>query len=93
VVTTLVDRNNDPEDGFHFNMYSAFVIGRDLNAARDIVQFHLALVSKQHSSPNRHRMGFGFGVNSVGSHNHPLCWSIIPHQTEGELTYTSTFLE
>ena len=35
----------------------------------------------------------GFGVNSVGSHNHPLCWSIIPHQTEGELTYTGTFLE
>jgi hypothetical protein len=35
----------------------------------------------------------GFGVNSVGSHIHPLCWSIIPHQTEGELTYTSTYTE
>ena len=35
----------------------------------------------------------GFGVNSVGSHNHPLCWSIIPHQTEGELTYTGTYAE
>ncbi len=32
------------------------------------------------------------GVNSVGNHNHPLCWSIIPHNTEGELTYTGTFL-
>jgi hypothetical protein len=35
----------------------------------------------------------GFGVNSVGYHNHPLYWSIIPHQTEGELTYTSTYSE
>jgi hypothetical protein len=35
----------------------------------------------------------GFGVNSVGSHNHPLCWSIILHQTEGELTYTGTYTE
>jgi hypothetical protein len=35
----------------------------------------------------------GFCVNSVGSHNHPLCWSIIPHQTEGELTYTGTSTE
>jgi hypothetical protein len=35
----------------------------------------------------------GLGVNSVGNHNHPLCWSIIPHNTEGELTYAGTFLE
>jgi hypothetical protein len=34
----------------------------------------------------------GFGVNSVGNHNYPLCWSIIPHNTEGEPTYTGTFL-
>jgi hypothetical protein len=27
----------------------------------------------------------GFGVNSVGNHNHPLCWSIILHHTESEL--------
>jgi hypothetical protein len=35
----------------------------------------------------------GLGVNSVGNHNHPVCWSIIPHNTEGELTYTGTFIE
>jgi hypothetical protein len=35
----------------------------------------------------------GFGVNSVGAHNHPLCWSIIPHQTKGELNYTGTYAE
>ena len=33
----------------------------------------------------------GLGVNSVGNHTHPVCWSIIPHNTEGELTYTGTF--
>jgi hypothetical protein len=35
----------------------------------------------------------GLGVNSVGNHNHPVCWSIIQHNTEGELTYTGTFIE
>ncbi len=35
----------------------------------------------------------GLGVNSVGNHNYPLCWSIIPHNTGGELTYTGTFIE
>jgi hypothetical protein len=32
----------------------------------------------------------GFGVNSVGCHNH-LLWSSIPHQTEGELTVTDLY--
>ena len=35
----------------------------------------------------------GFGVNSIGGHNHPLCWSLIPSAGEGKLTYTKTFLE
>jgi hypothetical protein len=35
----------------------------------------------------------GLGVNSIGNHNHPLCWSNIQHNKEGELTYTGTFLE
>ncbi len=35
----------------------------------------------------------GLGVSSLGNHNHPVCWSIIPHHTEGELTYTGTFIE
>ena len=35
----------------------------------------------------------GFGVNSLGKHNHPLCWFIIPRSTESEITYTFTFLE
>ncbi len=35
----------------------------------------------------------GLGVNSVGNHTHPVCWSIIQHNTEGELTYTGTFHE
>jgi hypothetical protein len=30
------------EDDFHFKMYSAFVIGRDINAARDIVHINIA---------------------------------------------------
>jgi hypothetical protein len=40
-------------------------------------------------------IGFGhkFGVNSLGSHNHPLCWSLIPDRAEGELTYTQTYNE
>jgi hypothetical protein len=28
----------------------------------------------------------GFGVNSLGGHNHPLCCSLIPDSAEGELT-------
>ena len=35
----------------------------------------------------------GFGVNSLGKHTNPLCWSIIQHQSESEITYTCTFLE
>ena len=35
----------------------------------------------------------GFGVNSIGGHNHPLCWSLIPSAGEGKLTYTKTYLE
>jgi hypothetical protein len=110
---TLVARHNDPEDEFHFNIYSAFVIGRDLNAARDIVHINitslwfLSNILRQIATGWIFQLnadatfGFcrsavdmiGFGVNSVGSHNHPLCWSIIPHQTEGELTYTGTYAE
>ena len=96
-------------------MYSAFVIGRDLqvSAARDIVHINitslwfLCNILRQIASGWIFQLNadatfsfcrsavdmIGFGVNSVGSHNHPLCWSIIPHQTEGELTYSGTFLE
>ena len=35
----------------------------------------------------------GLSLNSLGNHNNPLCWSLIPHSTKGELTYTSTFME
>jgi hypothetical protein len=35
----------------------------------------------------------GFRVNSIGGHNHPLCWSLIPSDSEGKLTYTKTYLE
>jgi hypothetical protein len=35
----------------------------------------------------------GFGVNSIGGHNHPLCWSLIAAHAEGELTYTQTYNE
>jgi hypothetical protein len=38
---TLVDRHNDPEDDLHFSMYSALIISRDLNAARDIVHTNI----------------------------------------------------
>jgi hypothetical protein len=33
----------------------------------------------------------GFGVNSLGGHNHSLCWSLIPDRAEGELMYTRTY--
>jgi hypothetical protein len=35
----------------------------------------------------------GFGVNSIGGHNHQLRWSLIPSASEGKLTYTKTYLE
>jgi hypothetical protein len=94
-------------------LFSAFVIGRDLNAARDIV--HINVTSLWFLSNLLRQIAtewvfqfnadatFGFcrnavdmigvSVNSVGSHNHPLCWSIIPHQTDGELNYTGTYTE
>jgi hypothetical protein len=110
---TLVARHNDPEDDFHFNLCSAFVIGRDLNAGRDIVHksitslWFLSNILRQIATGWIFQLNadstfvfcrnavdmIGFGVNSVGSHNHQLCWSIIPHQTEGELTYTGTYTE
>jgi hypothetical protein len=90
---TLLDRNNDPEYDFHFDLNSAFVIGRSINAERDIV--HTIVVSpcflfnilRQFASGwvfqlkddatysfcrNAVAM-IGFGVNSVGNHNHPFC--------------------
>jgi hypothetical protein len=33
------------------------------------------------------------GFNSMGCVNNPACWSFIPHQAEGEKTYTVTFYE
>jgi hypothetical protein len=97
-------------------MYSAFVIGRDLNAARDIVHINisqefslrfLCKILRQIATGWGFQLyaddTFGFcrnavdmirfSVNSVGSHNLPLCWSIIPYQTEGKLTYTCTYKE
>jgi hypothetical protein len=38
---TLLDGNNDLEDEFHFDLNSAFVIGRDINAERDIVHINI----------------------------------------------------
>jgi hypothetical protein len=35
----------------------------------------------------------GLGFCSMGGANHPACWSMIPHQTEGELMYTVTYRE
>jgi hypothetical protein len=35
----------------------------------------------------------GLGFCSMGGANHPACWSLIPHQTEGELMYTVSFRE
>jgi hypothetical protein len=38
---TLLDRDNDPEDDFHFDLFSPVVIGRDINASSDIVHINL----------------------------------------------------
>ena len=35
----------------------------------------------------------GLGFCAMGGANHPACWSLIPHQTEGELMYTVSFRE
>ena len=35
----------------------------------------------------------GLGFCSMGGANNPVCWSYIPHQTEGELVYTVTYRE
>ena len=35
----------------------------------------------------------GLGVNSIGGHNNPLTWSIIPKGAEGSITYDLTFEE
>ena len=35
----------------------------------------------------------GLGVNSIGGHNNPLCWSIIPKGSEGSITYEVTYRE
>ncbi len=41
---TLVDRNNDPDDEFHFDIFSAFIIGHDVDAAGDIVDMNITLI-------------------------------------------------
>ena len=35
----------------------------------------------------------GLGINSIGGHNNPLVWSIIPKGSEGSITYDVTFQE
>ncbi len=37
----LVARSNDGEDDFHFDLFTPVVIGRNLDAQRDIVQMNL----------------------------------------------------
>ena len=110
---SLVERNNDPDDEFHLDLFSPVMIGRDIQAGNDILHLNItspwfllnvlrgiatgwifqlngdATFSFCKSAVNM----IGFGVNSLGKHNNPLCWSIIPHQSESEITYTGTFLE
>jgi hypothetical protein len=38
---TLLDRTNDPQDDFHYDLYRPLVIGRDINASRGIVHIDL----------------------------------------------------
>ena len=110
---TLIDRNNNFDDDFHFDLFTPFVIGRGIDAKRDIVHINITsmwfllnifrliacgwvfqLNADTTFSFCRAAVDMiGFGVNSVGNHNHPLCWSLIPHHTESEITYTGTFLE
>ena len=93
---SLIDRHNDEADEFHFDLFKPFVIGRDLNAKRDIV--HINITSLWFLANTLRAIGtgwvfqlnsdatfnfcrtavdmIGFGVNSLGNHNHPLCWSI-----------------
>ena len=32
---SMVDRNNDPDDDFHFNLFSPVLIGRNVQAKND----------------------------------------------------------
>jgi hypothetical protein len=109
----LVARNNDGEDEFHFDLFTPVVIGRNLDAQRDIVHMNLTSLWFLFNLLRVIASGWvfqlngdatfsfcrvavdmiGLGVNSVGNHNHPVCWSIIPHNMEGELTYTGTYNE
>ena len=110
---TLIDRNNDPDDDFHFNLFKPVVIGRDIKAENDILHLNVTSPWFLFNALRAISTGWifqlngdatfnfcktavdmiGFGVNSLGKHNHPLCWSLIPHNSEGEVTYTGTFLE
>ena len=98
---TLVDLNNNPDDEYHLNLSSPVIIGRDVQAANDILHLNVtspwfllnvlrgiatgwvfqfngdATFSFCKSAVNM----IGLRVNSLGKHNHPLCWSIIPHST------------
>ena len=38
---SLVERNNDPDDEYHFDLFSAVIIGRDLQPANDILHLNL----------------------------------------------------
>ena len=38
---SLIDRNNDPDDDFHFNLFKPVVIGRDINAENDILHLNV----------------------------------------------------
>ena len=112
---SLVKRNNDSDDEYHFDLFSPVIIGRNVQAANDIL--HLNITSPyfilnilrgiatgwifqlngdatfSFCKPESSVDMIGLGVNSLGKHNNPLCWSIIPHQSESELTYTGIFLE
>ncbi len=38
---TLIDRNNNFDDDFHFDLFTPFVIGRGIDAKRDIVHINI----------------------------------------------------
>ena len=87
---TLIDRNNNYDDDFHFDLFTPFVIGRGIDAKRDIVHINITsmwfllnifrliacgwvfqLNADTTFSFCRAAVDMiGFGINSVGNHNH-----------------------
>ncbi len=92
LVVTSMRADDAARDIVHINISSLWFLSNILRQIATGWAFQLSADAFFGFCCNAVNM-IGFELNTVRNHNHPLCLSIIPHQTEGELTYICLFMQ